>query len=79
MNEKTFLPHENLEMGSTRGLTGAREGRRVDAIRTTSATFDNPVWQLLEELEEPRPYKLSDFAPMAFIPDIHDSLLKKKM
>ena len=38
-----------------------QENRRVDDIRTTSVTFDNPIWQLLEEMEEPRPYKTSDF------------------
>ena len=45
-----------------------QENRRVDDIRTTSVTFDNPIWQLLEEMEEPRPYKTSDFKKEYFIP-----------
>ena len=46
-----------------------QENRRVDDIRTTSVTFDNPIWQLLEEMEEPRSYKMSDFKKEYFIPD----------
>ena len=46
-----------------------QENRRVDDIRTTSVTFDNPIWQLLEEMGEPRPYKTSDFKKEYFIPD----------
>ena len=46
-----------------------QENRRVDDIRTSSVTFDNPIWQLLEEMEEPRPYKTSDFKKEYFIPD----------
>ena len=46
-----------------------QENRRVDDIRTTSVTFDNPIWQLLEEMEDPRHYKTSDFKKEYFIPD----------
>lgn len=46
-----------------------QENRRVDDIRTTSVTFDNPIWQLLEEMEEPRLYKTSDFKKEYFITD----------
>ena len=46
-----------------------QENRRMDDIRTTSVTFYNPIWQLLEEMEEPRPYKTSDFKKEYFITD----------
>lgn len=66
--EKTFLQAERSE--SAESLDRAREVRRVDAVRTISATFDNPVWQLQEELEEPRPFRLSDFVSEPFIPNL---------
>lgn len=49
--------------------TNLQVNRCVDKVRTKSATFDNPIWQLLEEMEEPRPYKTSDFKKEYFIPD----------
>lgn len=46
-----------------------QENPRMDDIRTTFVIFYNPIWQLLEEMEEPRPYKTSDFKKEYFTPD----------
>lgn len=41
----------------------------VNDSETASVAYENPAWQLLEELQELRPYKITDFQKEYFIPD----------
>ena len=41
----------------------------MNGIETSSVVYENSIWPLLEELEELRPYKITDFQKEYFIPD----------
>lgn len=47
-----------------------RKNEKQNQKPARSRTYDNPIWRMLDQMDEKRPYKASDFKKEYFLPDI---------